>query len=83
MDTRNFTGKCCFMWMGPTPVLTVTDGGLAKEVLSRVCEFEKPVLKATGDLLVSGLLTLEGEKWAKHRKIMNPAFHLDKLKVKT
>ena len=31
--------------------------------------------------MVSGLVTLEGEQWAKRRKIINPAFHLEKLNV--
>ncbi|KAM7503143.1 hypothetical protein LguiB_002047 [Lonicera macranthoides] len=29
----------------------------------------------------NGLSTQEEEKWAKHRKIINPAFHVEKLKI--
>ena len=32
-------------------------------------------------LLVGGVAILDGEKWAKHRMIMNPSFHAEKLKV--
>lgn len=34
-----------------------------------------------GDILARGLIFLEGEKWAKRRKLLTPAFHLDKLRV--
>ncbi|KAF7850433.1 hypothetical protein BT93_L5486 [Corymbia citriodora subsp. variegata] len=73
-------GKLCFTWLGPTPVLTIMDSDMLKEIFSRINEFEKPHPKALEDLLASGLITVEGEKWIKHRKIINPAFHYEKLK---
>ncbi|KAK3419821.1 hypothetical protein EUGRSUZ_G00587 [Eucalyptus grandis] len=73
-------GKLCFTWFGPTPVLNIMDSDMLKEIFSRINEFEKPHPKAIGDLFISGLLEIEGEKWAKHRKIINPAFHYEKLK---
>lgn len=53
-----------------------------KEVLNKSNQFQKvkggnPLTK----LLATGLVYYEGEKWAKHRKIINPAFHVDRLKV--
>ncbi|KAK3419819.1 hypothetical protein EUGRSUZ_G00584 [Eucalyptus grandis] len=73
-------GKLCFTWFGPTPVLTIMDSDMLKQIFSRINEFEKPHPKAMEDLLVSGLIMIEGEKWVKHRKIINPAFHYEKLK---
>jgi cytochrome P450 len=52
-----------------------------KEVLSNKSGLlEKPRL-IMSRLLDDGLISHEGEKWAKHRKIINPAFHIEKLKV--
>ncbi|KAK3441453.1 hypothetical protein EUGRSUZ_B01805 [Eucalyptus grandis] len=74
-------GKLFFTWIGPRPVLNIMDSDMLKEIFSRIYEFEKPRLKALGDVFLYGLLNIEGEKWATHRKIMDPAFHLEKLKV--
>ncbi|KAL3729618.1 hypothetical protein ACJRO7_026707 [Eucalyptus globulus] len=73
-------GKLCFTWLGPKLELNIMDSDMLKEIFSRINEFEKPHPKAIGDLLLSGLVSVEGEKWAKHRKISNPAFHYEKLK---
>ncbi|KAK6132447.1 hypothetical protein DH2020_033824 [Rehmannia glutinosa] len=72
-------GKNSFIWFGPWPRLNVADPELIKEILNKPDVFQKP-LPETGKILAGGILFLEGEKWAKHRKIINPAFHLEKLK---
>ena len=71
-----------FYWFGPNPSLIVTNPEQAREVLTKSDSFPKPQSSnPLPRLLVKGVVSYEGEKWAKHRKIINPAFHLDKLKV--
>ncbi|KAK6132568.1 hypothetical protein DH2020_033670 [Rehmannia glutinosa] len=77
ITTTNQTNS--FIWFGPWPRLNVADPELIKEILNKPDVFQKP-LPETGKILAGGILFLEGEKWAKHRKIINPAFHLEKLK---
>ncbi|KAJ3674383.1 hypothetical protein LUZ60_004999 [Juncus effusus] len=74
-------GKFSFTWFGPYPRVTITDPELVREVLSnKFGHFGKQKFSRIGKLLADGLVSYEGEKWAKHRRILNPAFHLEKLK---
>ena len=52
-----------------------------KDVLTKLDDFPKPAANPLVKLLATGLANYEGEKWAKHRRIINPTFHLEKLKV--
>ncbi|KAF8696975.1 hypothetical protein HU200_036620 [Digitaria exilis] len=75
-------GKMCFTWFGPVPRLTITDPDLARDVMSnKFGHFEKPKFPALSKLFAEGVANYEGEKWVKHRRILNPAFHLEKLKL--
>ncbi|GMH14193.1 hypothetical protein Nepgr_016034 [Nepenthes gracilis] len=74
-------GKNSFVWMGPIPMVNITEPELIKEVFLKMNDFQKPKISKLFDLLVPGLVLYEGEKWAKHRKIINPAFHIEKLKL--
>ncbi|KAF9672633.1 hypothetical protein SADUNF_Sadunf11G0063000 [Salix dunnii] len=75
-------GKNSFMWIGPKPRVNIMNPDQIRDVFMKINEYQKathPQLKP----LACGLASHEGEKWAKHRKIINPAFHQEKLKVIT
>ncbi|CAK8534865.1 unnamed protein product [Lathyrus sativus] len=74
-------GKNSFVWFGPTPRVIITDPELIKDVFNKNDDFQKPNMNPLVTLLVNGLVHLEGEQWSKHRKIINPAFHFEKLKI--
>ncbi|KAL9262141.1 Cytochrome P450 72A552-like protein [Drosera capensis] len=74
-------GEKSFVWIGPFPTVTITKPELIREVFSRMHDFQKPILNRFSKLLLPGLVRYEGQKWAKHRKLLNPAFHLEKLKL--
>ncbi|XP_061340196.1 cytochrome P450 72A68-like [Gastrolobium bilobum] len=77
----NKHGKNSFIWMGAIPKVTLTDPELIKDVLNKNYDFPKPNVNPAFKLLVTGLAFHEGEKWSKHRRIINPAFNLEKLKI--
>ncbi|KAL2331249.1 hypothetical protein Fmac_018830 [Flemingia macrophylla] len=79
-DTVHKHGKNSFVWFGPAPRVTLTDPELIREVFNKMYDFTKPNFNPLVRLLAPGLASHEGEKWSKHRKIINPAFNLEKLK---
>ncbi|XP_068658440.1 cytochrome P450 CYP72A616-like [Aristolochia californica] len=75
-------GKLSVIWYGNHPRVTVFDPEMVKEILSnKFGHFEKIKLNPLLKLLATGLAQHEGEKWARHRRIINPAFHLEKIKL--
>ncbi|MCO5608312.1 hypothetical protein L7F22_062518 [Adiantum nelumboides] len=76
-------GEHFVYWFGFQARYILKDPEQAKELLStKSGHFRKlrgrPESK---DLGGNGLVALHGEKWAQHRRIINPAFFLDKLKA--
>ncbi|KAB1209462.1 Cytochrome P450 72A15 [Morella rubra] len=82
LDIVQKYGKISMFWAGTTPRLIIMEPEQMKEVLSnKLGHFQKPPLNPLILILTKGLTTLEGEQWAKHRKIVNPAFHQERLKL--
>ncbi|KAL6981167.1 hypothetical protein U1Q18_022796, partial [Sarracenia purpurea var. burkii] len=75
-------GKDNFIWFGRIPRLTIMNPDHVKEVLTNYNTFQKhfAVQNPLSKLLLTGIGALEGDKYQKHRKIIYPAFHLEKLK---
>ncbi|KDO70286.1 hypothetical protein CISIN_1g035519mg [Citrus sinensis] len=76
-------GTNFLMWNGLQPQLVVAEPDLIKEILNdkdRAYPKREPtnfIKKFLGD----GLVTTQGEKWFKQRKLANHAFHVETLKV--
>lgn len=62
------------------PGLLITDPDNVREVLSKSYIFQKPK-NPLGKMLAQGLATYETDKWAKHKRLITPAFQLHKVKV--
>ncbi|KAF5199831.1 Cytochrome p450, partial [Thalictrum thalictroides] len=76
-------GKTFLYWFGSIPRLAIADPDMIKEVLlNQNGYFEKiefnPLAKP---LFADGLVGLMGEKWARHRKITNQAFNMERVKA--
>ncbi|KAL0743633.1 hypothetical protein Bca4012_085146 [Brassica carinata] len=76
----NTYGKTFFTWLGPVPSITIMNPQLIKEVYNKVYDFPKTHTFPMVALIADGLANADGHKWAKHRKIINPAFHFEKIK---
>ncbi|KAL1560582.1 unspecific monooxygenase [Salvia divinorum] len=72
-------GEKCFVWLGPNPAIVVMNPELVREVLSKSNVFQKLPGRPFVRLMSKGLVTLETDRWAKHRRLINPAFHVHKL----
>ncbi|KAL4015751.1 hypothetical protein IC575_023345 [Cucumis melo] len=78
----NDYGRSFLQWYGMEAQLIITDPEMIKEVLNDKRK-NYPKAKLGSDLFRifgNGLVTSEGQRWAKSRKIANFAFHGDSLK---
>ncbi|KAB2039767.1 hypothetical protein ES319_D02G033500v1 [Gossypium barbadense] len=78
----NTYGKNFVYWNGVRAEVVISEPELIKEVMKNSENiFQKRKLTDVGaKLLGNGLVFIEGEKWAKHRKLANHAFHGESLK---
>lgn len=75
-------GKLCYWWKGTSPSVIVRDPELIREILcDKSGHIDKVETVPTARYLVNGLANLRGRNWASRRKMINPAFHVVKLKV--
>lgn len=81
---ESVAGKTFIYSSGTLDFLCITDPELVKEVsLYTSLNLGKPsyLSKERGPLLGQGLITSNGQYWAKQRKIVAPHFYPDKVKV--
>ncbi|KAK4285813.1 hypothetical protein QN277_002460 [Acacia crassicarpa] len=70
-----------FMWSGQSPTILITDLVLLKDIMNKIYDFPKPDLNPLLKFIATGLASYNGDKWTKHRRIINPAFNVEKLKI--
>ncbi|CAN4103191.1 unnamed protein product [Withania somnifera] len=81
LNAINKNGTSSFLWLGPSAVVLITDPEHVKELFTKDYVYQKQTHpNPLSKLLAQGLASLEQHKWVKHRKIINPAFHVEKLK---
>ncbi|KAJ4787721.1 Cytochrome P450 [Rhynchospora pubera] len=77
-------GKISFTWYSQEPIVILNDPESVKYLLTKQQNIVlKPKPDDAAKILETGLVAHQGEKWKKHRRIINPAFHHEKLKVKS
>ncbi|CAN7053071.1 unnamed protein product [Brassica rapa subsp. trilocularis] len=79
-------GATFLYWNGTEPMLCISDLELVKQILSNKSGlFVKSKIRPELFKLVGmkGLVFVEGVDWVRHRRILNPAFSIDRLKIMT
>ncbi|KAJ4815590.1 Cytochrome P450 [Rhynchospora pubera] len=78
-------GRNFLFWFGSMPRICITDMELVKQILSNKSGWypksdPHPTLLT---ILGKGLVLIDGPDWARHRRVVNPAFTIEKLKMMT
>ncbi|KAK3161346.1 hypothetical protein QOZ80_1BG0075980 [Eleusine coracana subsp. coracana] len=76
-------GQVAVTWLGSEPRVILSDPKLIREILAnKHGQFGKQRSTAWIErMLANGLTAHQGKKWVVHRRIINHAFHLEKLEV--
>lgn len=76
-------GNYSFTWLGPRPRVFVLDHDVIRQVLSKHDNYHKSfkIVNPIAKMLVTGIVSMEGEEWSQCRSKLSSAFHLEKLKV--
>ena len=69
-------------WLGPKPGICLFDYESVRQVLKSGHFGKTDPHPAILALLGKGLVLVDGADWVRHRRVANPAFAMDKLKVK-
>ncbi|XP_062188263.1 cytochrome P450 709B2-like [Phragmites australis] len=78
-------GRTFLYWTGARPNVCVADVNVVKQVLfDRTGLYPKNLMNPhITHLLGKGLVLIDGDEWKRHRKVVHPAFDMDKLKMMT
>lgn len=78
-------GETFFYWFGMDVRICITDAEQVKQVLSNKFGFytKTKLPRNLLALLGRGLVVTDGAEWARHRRVVSPAFNMDKLKLMT
>ncbi|KAK1438010.1 hypothetical protein QVD17_03811 [Tagetes erecta] len=80
-SAKTYSGSIFFTWMGPRPMVHITEPPLIRQILANYNQFQKPRGgNPLTKMLAKGIADADADQWVKHRKIITPAFHLEKLK---
>ncbi|ONM25549.1 cytochrome P450 709B1 [Zea mays] len=78
-------GRTFVYWTGARPNVCVADVNVVRQVLfDRTGLYPKNLMNPhISRLLGKGLVLTDGNDWKRHRKVVHPAFNMDKLKLMT